>query len=132
MLESAIDHPVEAVLAVPLLVIGLSHIFQAAVWQDFFSVLHDIGQRGVIWRTFLLELWPAAMIIAFHQEWTWPGIALTLYGHALMAKITVGMLAPEIGLRSLAMAKTHGNRGFAIVGIVLCVLSAFCFVRLIG
>lgn len=129
MLPGVLEHPIEAVLAIPFLVMGLSHIFQPAMWHDFFMELHAMGPRGVIWRTFTLELWPAAIIVTFHQEWTWPGIIITLYGHALMTKIVVGLLAPKIGLKSLAMAETAGNKGFVFAGFALCILSAFCSYR---
>ncbi|MEM9818516.1 MAG: hypothetical protein AAF827_19195 [Cyanobacteria bacterium P01_D01_bin.6] len=131
MLDAVVEHPVEAVLSIPFLIMGLSHILQPAMWQDFFNSLHAMGARGVIWRTFALELWPAAIIVAFHQEWAWPGLILTLYGHVLMTKIGIGLIAPEIGLKSLAMAQTHGRKGFVFAGIGLCILSLQCLLRLI-
>ena len=131
MLPTASEHPVEAVLAIPLLIIGLSHIFQPAMWRDFFKGLHAMGPSGVILRVFALEFWSAAIIVAFHQEWTWPGVVLTAYGHVLMVKIIFGLLAPNLGLKSLAMAETHGVFGLIIAGIFLCLLAALCIVRLV-
>ncbi len=130
MLPAVIAHPIEAFLAIPFLIMGLSHIVQPTMWRDFFGTLHSMGPRGVIWRTFALELWPAASIVSFHQEWSWPGIILTLYGHLLMLKITIGLISPAVGLRSLAMSQSHGEKGFVIAGTLLCLLGFFCTVRL--
>ena len=130
MFHAASEHPVEALLAIPLLIIGLSHILQPGMWRDFFVSLHAMGPRGVVWRVFVLEFWPAAIIVAFHQEWTWPGVVLTLYGHVLMSKIAIGLLTPSIGLKSMAMAQNHGDRGLIIAGIFLCFLTGSCIARL--
>jgi len=123
---------IEAILALPFVIMGLSHLVQPAMWRDFFTRLHGLGPTGVIWRCFALELWPAAAIVAFHQDWHWPGILLTLYGHALMAKCALGLLMPQLGLRSLAMAERHGDRGFRIAGAVLLLLGLFCFWRIMS
>lgn len=117
---------VEAVLAYPALLMGLSHIVQPALWREFFRTLHEMGPRGVIWRTFALELWPAAAVVALHPVWHGSGIIVTLYGYALMLKISVGLLMPEIGLKSLAMAERHGDRGFRLAGIPLMGLGLLC------
>ncbi|MEM6468249.1 MAG: hypothetical protein AAF802_01675 [Planctomycetota bacterium] len=127
-----LTHPVEALLAIPLLVTGVSHILHPVVWKEFFEELHAMGSRGVLWRTFALELWPAAVIVTFHQQWSWPGLPITLYGHALMVKVIVSLCFPALGLRSLAMAKTHGKTGFRSAGIVLCLLALLCLYRLLS
>ncbi len=88
--------------------------------------LHAEGASGLVTRSFALELWPAILIVAFHQVWSGPAAVLTLYGHLLLLKITLSMLQPAIGLRSLSMAETKGNRGFQAAGVVLCALSALC------
>ena len=131
MLAPVLQHPVEALLCLPFLLLGLSHMTRPGMWRSFFVELHAMGPRGVIWRSFTLELWPAVAIVAFHQEWTWPGILLTIHGHALLAKIAIALLAPELGLRSLAMAQTHGNRGFVIGGAYLMAMGFYCLLRLV-
>jgi hypothetical protein len=97
---------------------GLSHILQPQMWRDYFTGLYEAGPAGVVRRTFSLELWPALVIVLLHPVWSGPGLVLTLYGWALLAKCTVSVLSPEIGLLSLAMAR-KGDRGFIIGGAVL-------------
>ncbi|MEM9443950.1 MAG: hypothetical protein AAGA18_01235 [Verrucomicrobiota bacterium] len=128
---STLEHPVEAILAIPFLIMGFSHLVRPNMWQEFFVSLHSMGERGVIWRSCILELWPAAIIVTFHQQWAWPGIIITLYGHALMAKVALCLLVPKYGLKSLAMAGRYGKKGFRVAGVVLCLLGIFCVCRIV-
>jgi hypothetical protein len=47
---------------------------------------------------------------------------LTLYGWALLTKVFLALLIPEIGMRSLAMAQTKGERGFVLGGAMLMIV----------
>jgi hypothetical protein len=115
---------VQFMLLVACAIMGLSHIVRPAMWVEFFTHLHAKGVRGVVMKTFMLELWPALLIVTLHQVWWGPGIVLTLYGWAQLTKVTVAMLAPEIGLRSMAMAQ-KGDRAFVLGGAMLLVVGAF-------
>ncbi len=114
---------VEFIMAATAGVMGLSHILQPRMWVDFFGRLHAEGESGVVTRV-MIELWPAILLVAFHQAWSGPGIVLTLYGWALSLKIVVGLLAPQLGVRGLAMSQ-GGERRFVIAGAALLVISAF-------
>lgn len=126
--ESA--YAVQALLAFPFLIMGLSHIFQPKMWIDFFAYLHGLGTTGVVLRIFCLELIPAMVIIAFHSVWTGPEIILSIYGVLLSTKITLGLLVPSLGLKSLAMADQHGRKPLQIAGVLLVLLSIICFVAI--
>jgi hypothetical protein len=115
---------VQFIMLVACAIMGMSHIVRPAMWVEFFTHLHAQGVRGVVMKTFMLELWPALLIVALHQVWWGPGIVLTLYGWAQLTKVTVAMLAPEIGLRSMAMAQ-KGDRAFVLGGVMLLVVGAF-------
>ena len=116
---------VEALLAIPYLLMGASHVVQPGMWRAYFTRLHTEGTPALVTRTFMLELWPALLIVVFHQVWTGPAAALTLFGHALMLKIVLSMLVPGIGLRSLGMAE-KGDAGFRVGGLVLVGLGLLC------
>jgi hypothetical protein len=64
-------------------------------------------------------LWPATLLVTLHQVWWGPGIVLTLYGWAQFTKVWLALLVPQIGMRSLAMAQTNGERGFIVAGVML-------------
>lgn len=121
---------IEAILILPFVIMGLSHIVQPAMWEECFKHLHEMGQKGVIFKIFMLELVPAIVIVTFHQVWSgWP-IIITLYGCILMAKISISLLVPSIGLRSLAMAEKHGAKGVRTAGVILIALAGLCFMML--
>ena len=113
---------VEFIMLVSCLLMGASHIVRPRVWVDFFTGLHRAGTSGVITRSFI-EIWPALIIVTFHQVWQGVGIILTLYGWLLLAKVAIALLAPRLGLRSLAMAE-RGERSFIAAGVVLLAIGA--------
>ena len=117
---------IQGVLALPLILLGVSHILQKQMWLDFFKGLGDMGHAGVVWRTFMLELWPAILIVSFHQDWSWPNVVITIYGHLLMLKVALSLLIPQLGLRSLQQAERSGAAAFIVAGLVLTSLGLLC------
>lgn len=122
---------VEAFLAIPFYLMGLSHLIQPKMWQTYFTRLHDQGAPGVVTRSFALELWPAMLVLLFHRVWSGWEVILTIYGHMLTLKIIIGLLYPPLGLRSLAMAESKGSKGFIGAGVALLLLGALCTPALI-
>lgn len=114
---------VEFILLVTGLIMGLSHIVRPGMWTMFFTSLHAEGNRGVVLKTFALEVWPAMLIVTLHQVWSGPGIVVTVYGWAQLIKVTIAMLWPDVSLRAMAMAG-HGTRAFVPAGIALMALGA--------
>lgn len=110
---------VQFVMLIACVPMGLSHIARPALWVDFFTRLHAQGTAGLVGKVLAVELWPALVIVSLHQVWSGPGIVLTLYGWAQLAKVWLALLAPEAGMRSLAMAQTRGERGFIAGGVML-------------
>jgi hypothetical protein len=107
------------VLCVPM---GMSHVVRPALWVDFFTRVHAQGTAGLVAKVLAVELWPAALVVALHPVWWGPGIVLTIYGWAQLAKVFLVLLVPEIGMRSLAMAQTKGERGFVLGGVMLMIV----------
>ena len=116
---------VQALLAIPFLLMGASHIVQPAMWRTFFTRLQSEGTPALVTRTFMLEMWPALLLVVFHRVWSGPAVVLTLYGHALLLKVVLSMLIPGIGMRSLHMAE-RGDIGFRVGGILLVALGGLC------
>ena len=60
-MDPALPSPrhVEALLAIPYLLMGASHIAQPGMWRAYFTRLHTDGAPALVTRTFTLELWPA-------------------------------------------------------------------------
>ena len=112
---------IEFIMCASCVLMGLSHMVQPRMWRDYFTALHEQGAPGIVTRTFTLELWPALIIVTLHQHWSGPGAILTVYGWLLLAKCCISVLMPQIGLRSLAMAK-RGDSGFVLGGAVLLMI----------
>lgn len=117
---------VEALLMMPFILMGLSHILRPQLWIGLFTDLARQGDADVVWRTFAFELWPAVLIVTFHQDWSWPGVLLTLYGHVLLVKIAVSLLVLSFGQRSLDHANFGEGGGMRFSGVVLLGLGVLC------
>jgi hypothetical protein len=117
---------VQVVMGIGCTLMGLSHVLQPRMWQDYFEALHKQGVAGVLTKTMTWEFWPALIVVAGHQVWRGPGVMLTVFGWLLLAKCILSLLAPQICLRSMAMSR-RGPKAFVSGGLLLiCVgLSAF-------
>jgi len=119
---------IQLIMFLSCTIMGLSHIMQPRMWEEYFTRLHADGETAIITRTFTLELWPALLIVTLHHVWSGPGIVLTLYGIALTIKCTISVLAPQIGMRSLKQAQRGGNAfifaGLMLIGVGACAGSA--------
>ena len=131
MVVDTIAERVELVLAPAMILMGLSHIVRPDTWTKLFRQLHAMGSAGVIFRTFMLELWPALIIVTLHQVWSGPGLVLTIFGILLATKCTLAILVPEIGLRSMAMA-AGGARSFVPAGMLLLAVGGSCIWALLS
>jgi hypothetical protein len=121
---------VQVMMGIGCVMIGLSHILQPKVWQAYFADLQARGTAGVLTRTALWELWPALIIVTFHQVWTGPAIVLTVFGWLLMIKCLVSLLFPQLGLRSIGMAN-RGPMVFVTGGLVSVAIGVAAFAALI-
>jgi hypothetical protein len=113
---------VQFVMCIACVPMGLSHIVRPALWVDFFARLHAQGTAGLVGKVLAVELWPALLVVSLHQVWSGPGIVLTLYGWAQFTKVWLALFVPGVGMRSLAMAETKGERGFVLGGVMLLVV----------
>ena len=116
---------VEAVLAIPFLLFGASHILQPVLWRDFFVHLLGMGPKGLIYRSFLFELVPTMLIVVFHQVWHGPALVLTIFGHAQLVKICLALLVPRLAMRGMALAEGNPRR-FQFGGLMLIALGLLC------
>ncbi len=123
------ERAIEIFAAVNFTVIGLSHLFQRQVWIDYFAKLHSLGRLGPFAEGFLYLNF-GAMIVAFHNVWTGPGVLLTLIGWTHVVKALVRFVAPDAVLR--LYAKMHDKRawqiqlagGFLLAATALCIFAA--------
>jgi hypothetical protein len=111
-------------------IMGLSHIVQPGMWAEYFGGLAERGRAGVVTKIMQVELWPALLIVSLHQVWSGPGIVVTVLGWLLLTKVAVGLLAPNLALRSMRMAEGR-RRSFVPAGVALLVVSGFAGAALV-
>jgi hypothetical protein len=112
------ERAIQIFAAVNFIVIGLSHIFQARVWADFFIHLRAKGPVG-IFANGMLSLLVGSIIVAFHNVWTGLPMVLTIVGWAQVLKGLLSLTVPSLGERTLARISRERSWEFAAGGSLL-------------
>lgn len=115
---------IEVFVAVNFFVIGLSHIFQRSAWVEYFAKLHSLGRLGPFAEGFLYLNF-GAMIVSFHNVWTFPEVVLTLIGWVHVSKALFRFVAPAPVLRTYEGMRAERACQIQMAGGFLLVLSAF-------
>jgi hypothetical protein len=121
---SEVERAVQLFAAVSFLVIGLSHLLQPKAWVAFFQALAKAGLPGAFLDGFLY-LQFGALVVAFHNVWHGPAVALTLIGWSQVLKGAGRFLAPELGLRVLQSVTPERAWHFRVAGVLALLLSGF-------
>lgn len=125
------ERAVEWFLAITSFIMGLSHLLRPDDWAAAFQRLHQAGRPGAFLNG-AMSLIPGAVILAGHRTWTFPGVALTVFGILLVLKAAICFLAPDKALRSM---EEGGNspRSFVGAGVILLALGAWaCYCLWVG
>ena len=118
------EREIQVFVAVNFFVIGLSHIFQRRAWVEFFAKLHSLGRLGPFAEGFLYLNF-GAMIVSFHNVWTFPEVVLTLIGWVQVVKALFRFVAPTTVLRIYERMRPERAWQIQIAGGVLLALSVF-------
>jgi uncharacterized protein YjeT (DUF2065 family) len=113
-----VERAAEWYALVTCLVVGLSHLLYPRAWAEVFAAMHRLGKPGAFVNGGL-SLVPGAALVAAHHVWSWPTMALTLFGWLLVLKGAICFLAPSLALRSMSRAGAGKGREFAVGGFVL-------------
>ena len=118
------EREIQVFVAVNFFVIGLSHIFQRNAWIEYFAKLHSLGRLGPFAEGFLCLNF-GAMIVSFHNVWTFPEVFLTLIGWIQVVKGLLRFVAPAAVLRVYARMRPERAWQIQMAGGVALALSAF-------
>lgn len=117
---------IERVIAVGLLVIGLSHFFRAQLWADLFEEWRR--NRFLPFYLGWLYLTIGTVIALGHNVWVWDFIVIvTLLGWAWTLKGILYLLWPNLltRLAERGMAPDqHPEHKFAFAGVLMVVIGA--------
>lgn len=109
---------VEIFVAINFFVIGVSHLFQATAWVEFFKFLRSHGRAGAMANGFL-SLSFGSIIVSFH--WVWEGVIptiVTCLGLAQLLKSLVAFALPKVSLRGLYSPMAESPMGYQIGGAI--------------
>lgn len=120
---------VEIYAAVHFAVIGLSHVLQPQVWVQLFLLLRAQGHVGVFLNGFLSLIF-GSIIVAFHDNWLWPQIILTLIGWAQILKALIAFCLPSVAMRSLNRVSPERAWEIQAAGAIFLFLAVWLAVRL--
>ncbi|HYH44907.1 MAG TPA: hypothetical protein VEG34_04430 [Thermoanaerobaculia bacterium] len=119
------ERAVQLFALVQLTVIGLSHLILPRPWAEFFLLLRSKGTAGAFFNGFL-SLGFGSVIVAFHQVWSGPALALTLLGCAQVLKALLIFAVPGYGVRGLARVSLERAWEFRVAGVVLLLFAGLC------
>ena len=118
------EQATQVFVAVSLLVIGLSHLFQPKAWVAYYQALAAQGTTGAFVEGFLCLSF-GAIVAGFHNVWHGPALVVTLLGWAQILKGLGRFLAPTLAVR--VMSRTAPERAwfFQVGGGFALLLSGF-------
>ena len=103
-----------------LVIMSVSHVLQPKAWAAFFIRLREMGNAGVFANGFLTLIF-GSLIAAFHDVWTWPGIAVTLIGWSQVVKGAVAFIAPDISAAGMRLVSLEKAWRFQAAGAVMLI-----------
>ena len=122
----SIETGIERLAALVVLLTCLSHIAAPGPWHQLFCRIRALGDlAGFAVAAIHLPL--GLLIAAFHNVWTWPEVAVTLVGWALVAKGTIYLLVPGLAQRTIGLAgdeRATGHR-YRLAGLAMLPAALF-------
>ena len=106
-----LERAVQVYAIINLTVIGVSHVLRPRAWVDFFDVLRQRGEAGVL-AVALLNLAFGSIIVAFHNVWSGIPLALTLVGWVNVAKALAYLTFPAFALRKPVEVRAARSASF--------------------
>ena len=100
---------------------GLSHLIRPDAWVQFFQLLHSKGEAGALINGFL-TFGMGSLIVAFHDVWTGLPAILTVLGWLYVLKSAIVFIAPQLGLKSMALGARRADKQFIVPGVFLVVM----------
>ena len=116
------EREVEIFVAVNFFIVGVSHLFQAPAWVDFFRQLRSHGKAGAFVNG-MLSLTFGSIIVSFH--WVWEGFVptiVTCIGIAQIIKSFVALALPLVSLRTMHRPMAEKPLGYQVGGAIFLAL----------
>ena len=118
----AMERAVQIYAIINFTVIGISHVLRPRAWMDFFLLLRERGEAGVL-AIALLNLIFGSIILGFHRVWSGIPLVLTVVGCANVVKALLYLAFPAFALRKLGKLSHEREKLIVVGGIVFLLLA---------
>ena len=120
------ERGVQLLVAVSLLVIGVSHLVRPRVWVDYFRDLSARGPVGAFVDGFICLSF-GAIVVGFHNVWSGPAVGITLIGWGQVLKGLIRFVFPEQSARLLGRISADRAWLFQSGGVMALALSGYAW-----
>jgi uncharacterized protein YjeT (DUF2065 family) len=121
-----VEAAIQKLAALFFFVIGVSHVAQPRAWAEFFIAVRGRGPAVAGFVNAFIHFPLGALIVAFHDVWTWPGVALTLIGWGLVLKGFLSFVYPRHAVRQMERVSVERAWEFAVAGAIAVAFAGFC------
>jgi hypothetical protein len=104
--------------------VGLSLVVQPLAWAHYFAWMRREGRAGAVTYGLLCVLW-GSLIVSFHPEWHGLLVVLPAFGTLQLAEGMAFLLAPDFGLRLMALFTEERLGLFRLLGLIALALASF-------
>lgn len=122
---------IEILVAINLLLVGVSHYVQPGMWVKFFQLLSSKKEAGNVFNALLSSAF-GSLIISFHWVWEGPMMVVTIYGLLQLMKGTVYLIWPTVGINSIAKVNMENAAKFKTVGIGMTLMGILLLYFIFG
>ena len=117
------ERAVQVFALINFVIVGVSHAARPRAWSDFFALLRERGETGIIAGAFP-NLVFGSVVVAFHNVWSGIPLVLTVFGWASVAKALVYFAFPALPLRKLGPTYRVPEGSFVGAGVFFLLLAA--------
>ncbi len=124
------QHAIELFALLNFVIVGLSLVLRPMAWARYFAWMRREGEAGAVIYGLLCVLW-GSLIVSFHPSWHGLLIVLPLFGVIQLIEGAVFLLAPDFGLRIMAVFNEEGLGFFRLLGLIALALAVYIWVILL-
>jgi uncharacterized protein YjeT (DUF2065 family) len=124
------EHAIEVFALLNFAIVGLSLVVTPGAWARFFLWMRREGEAGAVIYGLLCVLW-GSLIVSFHPDWHGLLVILPAFGALQLLEGLVFLVAPEIGLRLMALFTEERLALIRLLGLIALALAGIIFVVLL-
>ena len=124
------QHAIEVFALLNFAIVGLSLVIRPTAWALYFAWMRREGEAGAVIYGLLCVLW-GSLIVSFHPTWHGLLVVLPAFGALQLFEGLTFLVAPEFGLRLMAIFNAERLGLFRLLGLIALVLAVYIWVILL-